>query len=138
VPLVQGLPTTAPSNTSAQGEPAGPHAWTPLRGGSVTVRSDFGPTQYHAFSMSYTPSRLGQVNATGDTLALFLKNYAREVLTAFERYTVMMIRHLVRFVTFLDGTQNVNGVRFASGASIATIPDKSFCRAMCCSSKPVA
>jgi hypothetical protein len=44
--------------------------------------------------MSYTPSRLGQANATGDALALFLKNYAGEVLIAFERYIVVMNRHL--------------------------------------------
>jgi hypothetical protein len=46
--------------------------------------------------MAHTVSRLGQANATGDALALFLKKFAGEVLTAFLRKSVMNTRHLVR------------------------------------------
>ena len=52
-----------------------------------------------AFPTDQTVSRLGQVNATGDDRDLFLKLYAGEVLTAFERMTVMMSRHQVRTIT---------------------------------------
>lgn len=45
-----------------------------------------------------TPSRLGQVNAAGDALALFLKVFAGEVLTAFEQATIMMGKHNVRTI----------------------------------------
>lgn len=53
-----------------------------------------------------TVSRLGQVNATGDALALFLKVFAGEVLTAFEEANIMFNgaadstpMHLVRSIT---------------------------------------
>lgn len=49
--------------------------------------------------MAHTPSRIGQANATGDALALFLKQFAGEVLTAFQRSTVTMSRHMVRSVS---------------------------------------
>jgi len=45
------------------------------------------------------PSRLGQVNATGDDRALFLKLYAGEVLTAFEEKNVFMPLHRTRTIT---------------------------------------
>jgi hypothetical protein len=44
------------------------------------------------------PSRLGQVNASGDALALFLKVFAGEVLTTFRESQVMMDKHLVRTI----------------------------------------
>ena len=44
-------------------------------------------------------SRSGQVKGAGDEKALFLKVFAGEVLTAFERMTVMMSRHQVRTIT---------------------------------------
>jgi hypothetical protein len=46
-----------------------------------------------------TPSRLGQVNASGDVDALFLKVFAGEVLTAFETKSVTLDRQLVRTIT---------------------------------------
>lgn len=45
-----------------------------------------------------TPSRLGQANATGDNDALFLKVFAGEVLTAFDRNTAFRDRHMVRTI----------------------------------------
>jgi hypothetical protein len=45
------------------------------------------------------PSRLGQANGAGDALALFLKVFAGEVLTAFAETNVAMPRHLVRTIT---------------------------------------
>jgi hypothetical protein len=44
------------------------------------------------------PSRLGQANATGDVLALFLKVAAGEVLTAFDRASAFRPRHTVRVI----------------------------------------
>lgn len=43
-----------------------------------------------------TPSRVGQANATGDTNALFLKLYSGETMTAFERATVFLDKHMIR------------------------------------------
>lgn len=43
-------------------------------------------------------SRIGQINATGDAQALFLKVFSGEVLTAFEETNVMMNRHNVRTI----------------------------------------
>lgn len=45
-----------------------------------------------------TPSRLGQINAAGDVNALFLKVFAGEVLTAFDRESAFRPRHLVRVI----------------------------------------
>lgn len=45
-----------------------------------------------------TPSRLGQANATGDVDALFLKVFAGEVLSAFDRATAFRDRHTVRTI----------------------------------------
>lgn len=45
------------------------------------------------------PSRIGQINNTGSTDALFLKVFAGEVLTAFKNSTVTMDKHLVRTIT---------------------------------------
>lgn len=44
-------------------------------------------------------SRLGQVNGSGVTDALFLKLFAGEVLTSFEQSQVMMDKHQVRTIT---------------------------------------
>lgn len=46
-----------------------------------------------------TPSRIGQVNSAGDPLALFLKVFAGEVLTAFSETNVALSRHMVRTIT---------------------------------------
>ena len=46
----------------------------------------------------FTPSRLGQVNATGDDRALFLKVFAGEILTAFEINNAMLSRHHIRTI----------------------------------------
>jgi len=46
-----------------------------------------------------TVSRLGQINAAGDALALFLKVYAGEVLTAFETTTVMNDKQVMRNIS---------------------------------------
>jgi hypothetical protein len=45
-----------------------------------------------------TPSRLGQQDAAGDPLALFLKVFAGEVLTAFNRDSAFRPRHQVRTI----------------------------------------
>ena len=44
-------------------------------------------------------SRLGQANATGDQNALFLKQFAGEILTVFEEANVMMPTHTVRTIS---------------------------------------
>lgn len=44
-------------------------------------------------------SRLGQINQAGDADALFLKVFAGEVLTSFEKKNVMMGKHQVRTIT---------------------------------------
>ena len=49
--------------------------------------------------LTSTLSRPGQALGTGDALALFLKVFAGEVLTAFERTSIMMPRHMVRTIT---------------------------------------
>jgi len=43
-----------------------------------------------------TVSRVGQVNTSGATDALFLKQFGGEILTEFERSTVFKTRHFVR------------------------------------------
>lgn len=43
-------------------------------------------------------SRLGQINGSGDASALFLKIFAGEVLTSFERTNVTMDKHYVRTI----------------------------------------
>jgi len=46
-----------------------------------------------------TPSRIGDANAAGsDVLQLFLKVFGGEVLTTFEKMTVMLDKHLVRTI----------------------------------------
>jgi hypothetical protein len=44
-------------------------------------------------------SRTGQVNHTGDALALFLKVFSGEVLTEFERTTLFTDKHFIRQIT---------------------------------------
>lgn len=44
-------------------------------------------------------SRLGQTNGAGDVKSLFLKVFAGEVLTSFEKQNVMLGRHQVRTIT---------------------------------------
>lgn len=46
-----------------------------------------------------TPSRLGQVNASGSNTALFLKKFAGEVLTTFETENVFKPLHTVRTIS---------------------------------------
>lgn len=45
-----------------------------------------------------TPSRLGQIDAAGAADALFLKVFAGEVLTAFDRESAFRPRHMVRVI----------------------------------------
>ena len=45
------------------------------------------------------PIRLGQINSTGDTDALFMKVYAGEILTAYATTTVTESRHRMRNIT---------------------------------------
>jgi hypothetical protein len=45
------------------------------------------------------PSRLGQINGSGDALALFLKKFAGEVLTSFTTSNVMKDLHTVRTIS---------------------------------------
>lgn len=44
------------------------------------------------------PSRIGQINAAGDTRALMLKVYGGEVLGAFDRQSAFKQRHMVRTI----------------------------------------
>lgn len=46
-----------------------------------------------------TPSGIGQINATGDRKALFLKVFSGEVLTTFQNETHMMDKHMVRTIS---------------------------------------
>lgn len=46
-----------------------------------------------------TPSRLGQIDLSGDTYALFLKVFAGEILTTFEEKNVMKDLHMVRTIS---------------------------------------
>ena len=46
-----------------------------------------------------TVSRIGQVNGSGDTNALFLKLFAGEVITQFEEKNVMAPLHSVRTIS---------------------------------------
>lgn len=48
--------------------------------------------------MDFNPSRFGQVNQAGDPLALFLKMFGGEVLTAFSETNVALGRHMVRSI----------------------------------------
>lgn len=45
-----------------------------------------------------TPSRLGQIGASGDVLALFLKVFSGETLTAFDRESAFRDRHMTRTI----------------------------------------
>ena len=46
-----------------------------------------------------SPSRIGQINGSGDTSALFLKKFAGEVLTSFTTNNVMKDLHTVRTIS---------------------------------------
>jgi hypothetical protein len=46
-----------------------------------------------------TPSRLGQANAAGDALALFLKVFSGEILKAFKEVNVALEKSMVRTIT---------------------------------------
>lgn len=46
-----------------------------------------------------TPSRLGQINASGDALALFLKVFSGEILEAFYSANVSLDKHVIRTIT---------------------------------------
>lgn len=46
-----------------------------------------------------TVSRTGQINHTGDALALFLKVFSGEVLTEFQRTTMFTDKHFIRQIT---------------------------------------
>lgn len=51
------------------------------------------------------PSRLGQVNGAGDSLAIFLKVFAGEVLDTFDRSTVFKERHTTRTIPYGKSAQ---------------------------------
>jgi hypothetical protein len=62
-----------------------------------------------------TPSRLGQIDAAGDPQALFLKVFAGEVLTAFNRDSAFRPRHMVRTIASGKSAQfPVTGLASAS------------------------
>ena len=62
-----------------------------------------------------TPSRIGQINATGDTFALFLKTFAGEVLTNFETNTIFKALHTIRTIKSGKSAQfPVTGIASAS------------------------
>jgi len=65
-----------------------------------------------------TPSRLGQANGTGATDALFLKVFAGEVLTAFDREAAFKDKHMVR--TIAHGKSAQFPVTGLAGASYHT------------------
>lgn len=44
------------------------------------------------------PSRIGQINGSGDVDAIFLKVYAGEVIATFDQANVMMDKHKVRVI----------------------------------------
>ena len=46
-----------------------------------------------------SPSRLGQINASGDVNALFLKVFSGEILTTFEEQNIMKDLHMVRTIS---------------------------------------
>lgn len=84
-------------------------------------------------------SRIGQINAAGDTQALFLKVFSGEVLTAFEETNVMMNRHNVRTISSGKSAQfptsgkigaeyhvpgnEINGLTLRHGERVITIDD---------------
>src|SRR5258708_895078 len=85
------------------------------------------------------PSRPGQANSAGDPLALFLKVFAGEVLTAFAETNVALPRHMVRTISsgksaqfpatwkgtaayHVPGTQ-LTGTQVAQNERIITIDD---------------
>jgi len=51
------------------------------------------------FTNNAAPNRSGQINATGDPVALFLKLFSGEVLTQFEKNTVMKDLHMIRTIS---------------------------------------
>lgn len=46
-----------------------------------------------------TVSNLGQINASGDTQALFLKVFSGEVLTTFHKKTQFLDKNMVRSIS---------------------------------------
>ena len=67
----------------------------PASDGETTQEYD---TQEETNMTNQTSSRLGQINASGDDKALFLKIYGGEVLTAFAENTVSLDKHIVRTI----------------------------------------
>lgn len=70
-----------------------------------------------------TVTRIGQVNAAGDALALFLKTFGGEVITAFEEVNVFKDNHVVRNITSgksasFPATWKVNAAYHTPGAEI--------------------
>lgn len=61
-----------------------------------------------------TPSRIGQINSQGDALALMLKVFSGEVLTAFQRQAVFRPLHMVRTIPYGKSAQfPVQGYAYA-------------------------
>ena len=46
-----------------------------------------------------SPSRLGQINGSGDVDSLFLKVFSGEILTTFEEQNIMKDLHMVRTIS---------------------------------------
>ena len=65
------------------------------------------------------PSRIGQINQAGDVKAIFLKVFSGEVLTAFEKATVMMNRTLLKQVS---SGKSVQWPRFGRATSEYHVP----------------
>ena len=61
-----------------------------------------------------TPSRVGQINASGDANALFLKVFSNEILTTFDEVNIMKDLHTVRSISSGKSAQfPVSGVASA-------------------------
>lgn len=85
------------------------------------------------------PSRLGQINASGDPKALFLKVFSGEVMTSFEEACVTADKHLVRSISAGKSAQfpilgrigaeyhtpgaEINGLNVAANEQVITIDD---------------
>jgi len=73
--------------------------------------------------MNTTPTRIGQINGSGDELALFLKVFSGEVLTQFETATKFKPLHRTRTITHGKSAQfpvvgNANAKRHVAGEDI--------------------
>ena len=65
---------------------------------------------------NYTASRLGMKNGTGADDALFLKQFAGEILTIFGKNNVLMSRHTVRTI------HNGSSAQFPVIGGVSAVP----------------